>query len=408
MTILPISVARDMGCERVAATATPSCSLADSAAGHGVRGAGKFPAARAFSWVAVAAALLVPACAPQRPLDPMTSADTAPKFVRVEGKAEPDDIARFLAGKPVLHGAKLSELQLTPEYAQHEREMRGVWVALTRGRVMRMENWSKENIVPATWGEKVLFYPFGGPDLLHAEALFGHLSTKILMGLEPVGWLPDLEAMSDGEILASLPAYRHATRTQMHTGFFITKDMQTDLDASVLRGVTPVLLATVSLMGGNVESVSALPAEPYQAVEIRYRNRVGAPRTVIYVRGDLSNKGFRNYRALLDSHGRGCTYFKAASYLMHDDDFSEARADFLARSNSILQDDSGIPFRFFAPDVWDLRCYGNYVEPIPLFAEHMQQDLRAAYLANPGPPLTFGSGYHFRTETANLLHAVRK
>lgn len=338
----------------------------------------------------------------------MTSADEAPVFNQVEGKAEPDDIARFLAGKPVSHGAKLSALQLRPEYARHEREMRAVWVTLSRGRMLRMENWSQENVVAATSGERTLFYPFGGPDLLHADALFGHVPVKILMGLEPVGWLPDLEAMGNEEILASLPAYRNATRTQMHTGFFITKDMQNDLDASVLRGVTPILLATVALTGGSVESVSALPANPYQAVEIRYRNRFGGSRTAIYVRGDLSNAGFKNYRAILDSHGRGCTYFKAASYLMHDDWFSEARADFLARSNAILQDDSGIPFRFFPPDHWDLRCYGNYVEPIPLFAEHMQDDLRAAYQASPGPLLTFGSGYHYRTDTANLLLAVKK
>jgi hypothetical protein len=348
-------------------------------------------------------------CAPKpRPFDPMTAADAAPEFRRAEGKAAPDDIARFLAGRPVRHGEKLSLLQLRPEYARHEREMRGVWVTLTRGRVSRMEEWSRANVVPFTSRERVLFYPFGGPDLLHAEAMFGHVPSKILMGLEAVGWLPDLEAMSDEEILAALPAYRHATRTQVHTGFFITKDLQTDLDASVLRGVTPILLATVALMGGSVESVSALPPTPYQAVEVRYRNRFGGSRTAIYIRGDLSNGGFANYRAFLDSHGRGCTYFKAASYLMHDDWFSQARADFLARSNSVLQDDSGIPFRFFTPDLWETRCHGNYVEPIALFAEHLQPDLREAYLANPGPLLTFGSGYHYRTETANLLHAIRR
>jgi hypothetical protein len=352
--------------------------------------------------------LAISSCSQPRAVDPLAAADVAPQFAQVGGKAEPDDVARFLAGQPVRHGEMLSRLQLRPEYAQHEREMRAVWVGLTRGRVMGMEAWSREHIVPATSSERVLFYPFGGPDLLHAEALFGHVPTKILMGLEPVGWLPDLEAMSEADILAVLPAYREATRSQMHAGFFITKELRTDLDASVLRGVTPIVLATVALLGGTVESVNALPANPYQAVEVRYRNRFGAARAAVYVCGDLSNKGFKNYRALLDSYGRGSTYFKAASYLLHDDAFSEARADFLARSTTVLQDDSGIPFRFFAPDQWTVRCYGNYVEPIPLFAEHLQPDLRAAYQANPGPLLPFGSGYHYRTETANLIHAIRK
>ena len=38
----------------------------------------------------------------------------------------------------------------------------------------------------------------------------------------------------------------------------------------------------------------------------------------------------------------------------------------------------------------------------------MQNDLRAAYQTAPGPLLPFGSGYHYGTETANLIHAVRK
>ncbi len=358
---------------------------------------------------ALAAVWLVGSCAPhdntvQRP----AGADGPPIFVPVDGDAGPDDMARFLAGLPVRHGKTVSEIQRTAEYAAHEAAMRGMWTGRTRHRVASMEQWSALNIQASTSRDRVLFYPFGGPDLLHAEALFSNIPTKILMGLEPVGWLPNTAPVGATDLLAALPAYREATRTQMQTGYFITKDMKTDLDASVLRGVTPLVLATVSLMGGTVLNVNAIPAGPYPAVRVDYRNAAGDSNTVIYVCGDLSNGGFRNYRAFLDSYGRGTTYFKAASYLMHDDYFSQARDYFLAASNNIIEDDSGIPFRHFAPALWDVRCYGNYQAPIPLFAEHMQNDLRAAYLAAPGPLLPFGSGYHYSTETANLIHAARK
>lgn len=357
-----------------------------------------------------AAVVVLPVCSCTQPkvVERPQHVEGPPNFFPVGGRAEPDDVARFLAGRPVMRGAMLSELQRTPDYAAHEAAMRGMWTGLTRSRVARMEDWSQLHIQSATSGNPVLFYPFGGPDLLHAEALFGNIPTKILMGLEPVGWLPDVEAISGADLLASLPAYREATRTQMQTGYFITKDMKTDLDASVLRGVTPIVLATISLMGGTIESVSALRAGPYPAVDIRYMNRAAARRSVIYVSGDLSNAGFQNYRAFLDSYGRGSTYFKAASYLMHDDYFSQARDYFLTVSDNIVQDDSGIPFRHFQPEQWEVAFYGNYQSPIPLFAKHLQPDLREAYVTFPGPPLDFGSGYHYSTETANLLHAVRK
>lgn len=351
---------------------------------------------------------MVFSCAPQKVVERPQTVEGPPNFIPVPGKAEPDDVARFLAGRPVMRGEVLSNLQRTPQYAQHEAAMRGLWTGLTRNRVARMEDWSQQNVQPSTSGEHVLFYPFGGPDLLHAEALFGNIPTKILMGLEPVGWLPDVEAMSGDEVLASLPAYREATRTQMQTGYFITKDMKEDFDGSILRGVTPIVLATISLMGGTIENVAPLQAGPYPAVQVNYLNRIGAKRTVIYVSGDLSNGGFAHYRAFLDARGRGTTYFKAASYLMHEDYFSQARDYFLSASNHIIEDDSGIPFRFFAQESWDVRFHGNYQAPIPLFAKYMQNDLREAYLAFPGPRLTFGSGYHYSTETANLIHAIRK
>lgn len=351
---------------------------------------------------------MVFSCAPQKVVERPQTVEGPPNFIPVPGKAEPDDVARFLAGRPVMRGEVLSNLQRTPQYAQHEAAMRGLWTGLTRNRVARMEDWSQQNVQPSTSGENVLFYPFGGPDLLHAEALFGNIPTKILMGLEPVGWLPDVEAMSGDEVLASLPAYREATRTQMQTGYFITKDMKEDFDGSILRGVTPIVLATISLMGGTIENVSPLQAGPYPAVQVNYLNRIGAKRTVIYVSGDLSNGGFTHYRAFLDARGRGTTYFKAASYLMHEDYFSQARDYFLSVSNHIIEDDSGIPFRFFAQESWDVHFHGNYQAPIPLFAKYMQNDLREAYLAFPGPRLTFGSGYHYNTETANLIHAIRK
>ncbi len=355
-----------------------------------------------------ALALVSSACAPQKVVErPQQAVEGPPNFVPVQGRAEPDDVARFLAGRPVMRGEGLSNLQRTPEYAAHEAAMRAMWTGLTRNRVARMEDWAQQNIQSQS-GDRVLFYPFGGPDLLHAEALFGNIPTKILMGLEPVGWLPDVNAISGPDLLAALPAYREATRTQMQTGYFITKDMKTDLDASVLRGVTPVVLATVALMGGTIETVSPVKAGPYPAVDIRYLNRFGAPRSVIYVSGDLSNGGFANYRAFLDSFGRGSTYFKAASYLMHEPYFSQARDFFLTVSNHIVQDDSGIPFRHFAAESWEVRFHGNYQAPIPLFAKYNQPDLRAAYAAFPGSRLDFGSGYHYDTETANLIHAQRK
>ena len=66
---------------------------------------------------------------------------------------------------------------------------------------------------------------------------------------------------------------------------------------------------------------------------------------------------------------------KAASYLMHAKNFSQVRDFLLTHSKVILQDDSGIPCRFFDKHKWDIRYCGQYVGPIERFKKYPQPDL---------------------------------
>lgn len=331
--------------------------------------------------------------------------DPPPDFKLVGGQAGPNDIALFLAGQPVRRGAVLSRLQQTVDYQVHQREMRSVWRQLASRRVARMRDWGGVNLPAAG----VVHYPFGGPDLLHVSALFSHVPNYVLLGLEGVGEVPQLESLPPEEVLGALPAYRQATQTQLRVGYFITKDMRSDLERSALRGVTPIFLGTIALMGGTVDSVNGISAGGKPGVEIRFRNGQGSGRRACYISGDLSNSGFNDgYQQWVAAQGRGITYFKAASYLMHDDRFSKVRNFYLSNSNAVLQDDSGIPFRHFDQGQWGVRYFGYYDQPIELFAKHAQADLRAAYAANSSSPLPFGSGYHYDAGNANLILAVKR
>jgi hypothetical protein len=350
------------------------------------------------------------ACVPAPPASVQPNyLDEAPaNFPIATGEAGPDDVGLFLAGKPVRYGAALSRLQQTLEYQEHVREMGGLWRATGRPRVERMKTWSNNHILPVTGGFHTMWYPFGGPDLLHATAMFPHARTYALMGLEPVGELPELETLPAGESLAALTAFRQATRTQLQAGYFITKDMREDLQRSSLRGVTPILVSTIAMTGGMVESVQKMSVAGNPAVAVAFRDAAGMRRTAYYVQGDLSNKGFSaGYRDWLTGLGRGFTYFKAASYLMHDSRFSQSRDFFLSQSRGILQDDSGIPFRHFKTG-WNIRYFGSFEKLIDTFTKHHQEDLRAAFAANPKTPLNFGSGYHMKDEEANLIFATRR
>jgi hypothetical protein len=345
-----------------------------------------------------------PVPGPDTPLEPYVPAT----FTPMPGTADANDIALFLAGKPVRHGAALSQMQLTGEYRHHADLMAQRWRRYTARRTLRQSQWSDAYLAPTIGSPGTVIYPFGGPDLLHVIAMFPRTSTYVLLGLEPSGSLPALESQNPGAVLADLPRLDKAMETQLEVGYFITKDMRAELSAGPMPGVTPILLATIGLMNGTVENIQSISAGGKTGVEIRFRLPYGGSRRAIYMAGDLSNGGFNaGYRSWLGGFGGSVAYFKAASYLAHENSFSGIRDFVLKNCRAVVQDDSGIPHRFYGG--WDARLFGRYDYPIELFANKAQPDLRAAYDAiGRGPDIPFGSGYHYRASQANLQLYVRK
>jgi hypothetical protein len=93
---------------------------------------------------------------------------------------------------------------------------------------------------------------------------------------------------------------------------------------------------------------------------------------------------------------------------MHHSNFSTIRDMVLSKSRLVVEEDSGIPYRYFNPAGWNVRLFGTYSEPIQTFKNWSQNDLKSAYSTGTGvQPLDFAVGYRRRGQ-ANLLVAVRK
>jgi hypothetical protein len=93
---------------------------------------------------------------------------------------------------------------------------------------------------------------------------------------------------------------------------------------------------------------------------------------------------------------------------MHAEDFSFIRNIVFEKSSSILQDDSGIAYRFFDKNTWKINLYGKYMRPGKEFSWINETDLAKAYEDPSITPVPFTLGYNWRTQAINLLYAVRK
>lgn len=329
--------------------------------------------------------------------------------------------AEFLGGTPVPSSAAARRLCTHPGWQQHAMEMDRAWTRLEQSRLSRLRAWSARECADLKRLPTV-FYPFGGPDLVHVQAFYPWAETTLLVGLEPIGSIPDLERLDLGRDLGHL---RRTLRTLFQSSFFITKDMERDLQHAQVGGVLPVLMVFLARGGMALRSVDLLaldeqgrpipPEKGRPATLARIRYGVAgstSDRSLYYARADLSNHGLhRDGRILAFARGLGPshTYLKSASYLLHRPSFTTFKTYLLKESASVLQDDSGLPLKAFGPERWNIQLYGTYDKPIALFSRFAQEDLARQYQETTKvKALEFGLGYEHRGASSNLLLARPK
>jgi hypothetical protein len=119
-------------------------------------------------------------------------------------------------------------------------------------------------------------------------------------------------------------------------------------------------------------------------------------------------KGKPGFLRFCEEQGSGNSLLKAASYLMHEAGFGKVREFLLAHSNLIVQDDSGVPLKYFENASWNIRLCGPYLGPIDTFKKYWQADLAAESNRNAPAPLPFGFGYQWQPSRSSLIIATRK
>jgi len=331
-----------------------------------------------------------------RRAEPVRPLPTSPEQEQPPGI---NDAARFIAGLRPAGPGPLAEWAQTPEWNAFSKAIDQRWQIFEGNRLEKIRLWRISNVPDIN--PETVFYPFSGPDFIHADAFFPNATTYILCGLEPTGSVPSLQNLQP--LQSTLGWMQISMKTVMEAGYFITKDMQRDLKQSPLQGTVPVFCFMLARDGDRIISIQSDNSH----AEIRFLvpgdSRV---RTLHYFSLNLRNDGLRKGNAFLkfiQAAHPDVGYLKSASYLLHESDFSTIRDTLLTQCRAIVQDDSGIPLRAFNPDRWRFRNFGVYAPPLDIFKKYNQPDLGDLYTKLPGAPLSFGVGYHWDPKTANLM-----
>jgi hypothetical protein len=338
--------------------------------------------------------------------------------------------AQLLAGIAPAPGDPVIDRLAALESAKEQHQWMDAQWSQVRARLETMEQWRSHELGSRDGQTRTLIYPFSGPDFLNAYEMAPDYARYIFFSLERPGSLPDLTAQSGAQFKQLLQDVRGAFRDIFERNYFITDYMSKQLATPQLSGTVPVMATMMALLDLRIVRIEPVdlfpdltkayakpavhrPAKLMRGVRIDFVNpKIGRIQQVYYFSLDASDKALEFYPGFLDWVGRqrpATAFLKSASYLLHDNQFAKTREMLLNSADVLIEDDTGIPYRFLNHSPWRVRLYGRYAKPIKALSYGYQPDLEAAYQKlQESPPLAFPFGYHWRTQKSGIIVAVKE
>ena len=373
----------------------------------------------------------VPAAAVQPPASPASTATqtpAAPQFGTAAFDSALTDQARIYAGMLPIDSTRYPKLTAGKGYAEHRRVFEKDWATLDK-RINAMEQWRAAEMARIPTAGTTLFYPFSGPDFLNADVFFPECVKSVYISLEKTGDIPSPD-LAEKHFVNFTEDIRTSMSLIFQRNYFITGRMTNQFHTPYLQGNLTVFMvflarrdcAIVSINKVHIDSSGTLVAAPCDTgkakrkqiggMEIQYVKAQGngTVHHLYYFPVDIQDSSLKlkpQFMTYLRSLDTTVVFLKAASYLMHGGNFSMIRSICL-RARAILEDDTGVPYRFFKPDQWTVGLYGHYTKPIKDFNYGFQTDLDSTFRAGKiVKPLPFNIGYHWHDSYSSLILAVR-
>ncbi|HOT43946.1 MAG TPA: hypothetical protein PLM53_05790 [Spirochaetota bacterium] len=339
-----------------------------------------------------------------------------------------NDVARYLAGMEVREKSLLWEKTKEPRYSDHRRFMDGLWDKIQKSTIDIIEPWRDRN-VPSAGSRATAFYPLSGADFINLHTLFPGSRRYLMIAMEPEGDASVLKDHQSRRLIDGLVPVERSIYLYGVNNYFQSKVMSQEMTNRLLPGTAPALLIFMARMGLVIKSVDnvfigdsgdlvSIPGSPRKekgkiyGIRILFTGRDGSARELVYLSmkiGPGSVDPSTPEGKYLGRLNGMKTMMKSAVYLLHHRPFDGVRDFILKRSIVMVQDDSGIPYRFFTRG-WKVSLFGKYRPAMALkyCMPVSQPDLKEQYSAGVPPlPFNFGYGILFGPGQSNIMVAKK-
>ena len=164
-----------------------------------------------------------------------------------------DDMARFLAGLAVPSNSPLAPFTSDPVWLSHARNLNSAFASEESAQLSKIREFSEKYL---TEKHDTVLYMFSGPDFLYATSFFPNASTYILVGLEPVGSVPDLTSLSLSAVDWEMRSLEASMSSLFSFSFFITHKMKTQLREGQIYGALPILYVFLARTSKTIHEVN--------------------------------------------------------------------------------------------------------------------------------------------------------
>ncbi|MBK9500368.1 MAG: hypothetical protein KBF99_02795 [Leptospiraceae bacterium] len=337
----------------------------------------------------------------------------------------------FLSGKSQAdETTKLGKLTRTAYYATFRQRITKHWEQYNKEIQDPFITWKNKNVPEPK--SKVVFYPFSGPDFPNAFTIYPKATTYIMIGLEAGGFEPDFESMNENQISRGLLELNGSLDTISRLNYFMTNSMKEDVSKSVFRGTAPVFLAYFGFLKVKPYSIknfrindngdivyltkeeiktNANYREGLVSLDIDFIDPVdGAKKKLYFLSTNISNYGLKANPGTMKFLGKFGTFastFKAASFLLHYDSFTEMKEFIIKNSELMVMDDTGPPVRDLDKD-FKIKVFGRYTRPIGLWPEKVQKELQKLHEDQKPEKVNFKYGYGTADKQQHIMVVTRK
>lgn len=292
-----------------------------------------------------------------------------------------------------------------------------------------IDKWCRENNVIDERDSLQCFYPLSGPDFLFGNAFWPNAQKYIMLGLEPKGSLPDFTEFKEDEWKKYFDNMKGSMKYLNTRGYFVTAHMSSDFTKFRLNGMVHMMLYMMARTNHKIidvyyvklnadgkaektEDIKSLPDGTVTAIAIDFTDADQTKkRTAYYFQIDASDENMAahpEFEKFVLADKNRVAYMKSASCVLLNTNFNVMRQLVLS-CDQIVQDDTGVPFKYFDASLYDISLYGTYTSTIRDLHYCLQRDMVKAVKESPyNKELPFRISYNGNYGEGMLLVAKKK